>query len=650
MKRRHPALPPEVSRPWLLGAMVIWVCMAMFGTPNQHRLEGGPYEGPVTLRSDVYEGTYSNWAIGSTSHGRMLVDLGEETAGRGDTLTVRGTIEGEPGRAAGHAYAAVLDVGSVDAVTTSRFLPHRVGAWIRDEVDRRLRPYDDGRALLAGFLIGDTGRIRESDVEAMRRSGLAHFVAVSGSNVALFLGLLAVVAGPLALGPRRRAIVGLLGLPIYAAATRFEPSVLRASVMAGLALGGRLIGMVLEAWQLLALAVGVLVVVDPSLTGNVGFQLSVAATSGVLIGARWPARSLVGRALAITIAAQVAVAPLLLVHFGSVPLLSPVVNLVAAPLVTVATIGGAIGVAGVPFAIEPASWVANLVLVLARGASGWPQLGGLQLGFLLLGALLVARYRRIRPAASLAASSLAVVLLVVPASRLEPGHVVVLDVGQGDAILLNGGGGELALIDGGPDATLLLDRLHAYGVSELDLMVLTHPHADHATGLIGLIGHIHIGEVWADTAPHSTEAARSLFARLEDYGIAVTTPRVGQTSTLGALELTVLGPVRRYASPNDQSIVIEAAGRRRMLLAGDIETYAQADLDHVNADVLKVPHQGAATSDPGWLGSVGADLAVISVGPNQFGHPVDWVIETLEASGAVVRRTDLEGDVVVDLS
>jgi competence protein ComEC len=87
-----------------------------------------------------------------------------------------------------------------------------------------------------------------------------------------------------------------------------------------------------------------------------------------------------------------------------------------------------------------------------------------------------------------------------------------------------------------------------------------------------------------------------------------------------------------------------------MLLAGDIETFAQADLGNLRADVLKVPHQGGATSDAQWLSTVDAELAVISVGPNNFGHPAQWVIEILRDSGAEVRRTDEVGDVIVDLS
>jgi competence protein ComEC len=128
-------------------------------------------------------------------------------------------------------------------------------------------------------------------------------------------------------------------------------------------------------------------------------------------------------------------------------------------------------------------------------------------------------------------------------------------------------------------------------------------------------------------------------------------PPVGEKVMLGDLAIEVLGPLRRYASPNDQSIVLGVTGPtgRTLLLTGDIETFAQADLRGVTADILKVPHQGGATSNLEWLEEVDAGLAVISVGPNDFGHPSDEVIAVLEASGAEVRRTDIDGDIVVPL-
>jgi len=93
-------------------------------------------------------------------------------------------------------------------------------------------------------------------------------------------------------------------------------------------------------------------------------------------------------------------------------------------------------------------------------------------------------------------------------------------------------------------------------------------------------------------------------------------------------------------------IAVQAAGVTA-LLAGDIEVISQREIGPVRADILKVPHQGAATSDLEWLVAVGASVAVISVGPNDYGHPSSDVIAVLEESGATVLRTDRDGDVVV---
>ncbi|MPZ52015.1 MAG: hypothetical protein GEU79_04655 [Acidimicrobiia bacterium] len=119
---------------------------------------------------------------------------------------------------------------------------------------------------------------------------------------------------------------------------------------------------------------------------------------------------------------------------------------------------------------------------------------------------------------------------------------------------------------------------------------------------------------------------------------------------LGSIRIEVIAPKRRYASPNDQSVVLAVeAGARDLLLTGDVEEIAQEELPDLKADILKVPHQGAATSDPEWLQAIGADIAVVSVGPNDFGHPSPEMIDALRNGGARIRRTDLEGDVVVPL-
>ena len=646
----HPALPPPVSRPWLAVAGACFIAAFVYQSPDIRLLEDGRFEGTIVLRTDRTEGRFGYWAIAETEDGVVLVeDL--EVGGRGDRLVIVGDGRSKGGEAAGFRYGGVIDVARVASIEPSRFPPHVAGRWITSRVGDRLAPLEGGRALLAGFLVGDVSGVDEIDREAMRRSGLVHFVAVSGSNVALFLGILALVTAPLSLNPRFRAIIGLVALPAYAAATRFEPSVVRASVMAGLVLAGRLGGLVFEAWQVLSLAVVIVVISQPSITSSIGFQLSVLATSGVLVGSRWPLQgSRLARALVVTLGAQLAVAPLLLVHFETIPALSPLANLLAAPLVAAATLVGALGVIGVPLGVALAAWIADLVLLVARVGAAWPQLGPVAFGCTVVAGLVSARVGSLRPLVAVVVSGLLVFQLAWR-STPPPGSAVVLDVGQGDAILVDGGGGHRMLIDGGPDAVVLLDRLRGLGVTKLDVVVLTHVHADHATGLIGLLEHLPVGELWAAADPHQTPASQELFEVVGETGVEMVTPRTGSRVELGSLTVEVIGPVRRYASPNDQSIVLMVAGKERtMLLAGDIETFAQQDLTGLEADVLKVPHQGAGTSDPDWLRSVGAELAVVSVGPNQFGHPARWVIDLLEEEGAVVRRTDRDGNVVVELS
>ena len=607
---------------------------------GQRPLPGkGFFEGDVRLLTGISDGPYGKWALVDTDSGEMFLELNDGVeAIRGDLLHVEGVVSGD-GLEAETVTVATSEVNPLD----------RLGRSLRRSALERLEPLTEGRALLAGFLIGDTSGVDPADIEAMRRSGLSHFVAVSGSNVALFLLILALITGPLALGPTRRAVVGLLGLPVYAAVTAFEPSVLRASMMAGIALVGRLMGAILETWQLLAVAVVVLIVIDPGLTRSPALQLSVVATAGVIVGARWQTKSVLARALAVTVGAQAAVAPLLMIHFGSVPLMSPLVNLIAGPLVGLATAIGAIGLI-LPPLVDVASWLAGIVLLLARLASSWPQAELASILVVAIAGVVALMWASIRPVLMVAAL-VGFLAMVIPDGQPPHGSVVVLDVGQGDALLIHGGRGRFGLVDGGPDPVLLEQKLRSHGVTSLEFVVVTHVHQDHAGGIAGLVGRIPIGRIYESSAPHSSPAAAELFERAEGFGIEVVNSRVGREIVLERLLLIFEGPLRRYASPNDQSIVITVVGpRRTMLLSGDIETFAQAELEHLGADVLKVPHQGAGTSDPDWLAGVDADLAVISVGPNQFGHPVDWVIDVLESSGARVLRTDRDGDVVVDLS
>lgn len=590
----------------------------------------------------------------------LMVETGQ--AGKvaaGEVFETSGYLRRRPGRVGEAVYAARMWGGRLTRVSAAQGWAVAAGNGLRRRVQANLRSgSSDARALMAGLLIGDTSGLSAMHLGRLRRSGLSHFVAVSGGNVALFLGGLWLVMWPVATRPGIKALVGLVALAVFVVVTRWEPSVLRAALLAALVLTSRAIGFPLSGWAALGVASTLALLVSAELAHSVGFALSVAATSGVMVGARlsmgkrprWVWQTLVS-----ALAAQVAVAPLLLWVFGSLPLLSPLANLAAAPLVAVATgLGGIGALTGWQPLVWLAAAAAEGVLAVAGFLSPFPQLGWWGASAVVLVGLAAWRWPFIRKPMWATGLFLvvgmstfpALVQLVGPDRAIAPA-VVFLDVGQGDSILVLGT--EMTvLIDGGPDPVRLVEKLRGYRVTRVDLVVLTHPHADHVRGLEGIVEAIPVGAVWDASHPHQTPAYRLLSERIDEKGIKVYRPFPGQGLQAGELRIEVLGPLRRYQDVNDQSIVVLVdLGGTTFLMPGDIEEVAQGELGDISPDVLKVPHQGAATSDPGWLKQNAGSLAVISVGPNRYGHPAPWVEEVLAEGGAQVIRTDRYGDVIV---
>ena len=568
----------------------------------------------------------------------------------GSTVSVRGRLDPRPATVAGRPVAGVLVAEEVAEVGRPPVV-FRFADALRARIHDTYGTIDGpGADLVVGFLVGDIDDLSPVVAEELRWAGLSHYVAVSGSNVALFLVGWWVVTLPLSLHPATRWAVGLAGLAFFVIVTRWEPSVVRASVMAGMFLVARRAGIVLSGPAVLGLAVAATLLVVPSFATNLGFQLSVAATGGLLAGFSSGRRGGVAGALRATVSAQVAVAPLLLARVGSVPLVSPLANLVAAPLVSAATVAGAFGaVLGWEPVARSAAALAGLVAVVGRAAAPFPVLGWW--GFAgVVGLALGWRVRRLRPWVGVAV----VVVVAVGSFSAAVGRpgawVAFLDVGQGDAAIVRGPDGETILVDGGPDPVVLAAALRRHGIRRIDLLVVSHRHADHAVGLEAVVGRLPVGEVW-HPAHREWGALGPILDAIDAVGIARRTPEPGEVVALGSVRLEVLGPVRRYVSPNDESLVVKVTvGEAAVLFSGDIEVPAQHDLGPLPSVVLKVPHQGAATSDAGWLAASAGRVAVVSVGPNQFGHPVPWVLEALEAAGALVCRTDRGGDVVIDVA
>lgn len=570
----------------------------------------------------------------------------------GDQVMAEGLLRSMPDLVRGDPVAGRLSAESIEVVASSSNAFMAAGNLFRSRVATQLERLDGGAAaaLLAGFLIGDTSGLSKPDLESLRRAGLTHFVAVSGSNVALVLGAWWVVVAPLGAGTRWRAITGMLVLVVFVVATRWEASVVRAATMAALGLGGRVFGVPIDAWTALGGAVAILLTVSGDLAYDVGFQLSVLATSGVLAGVRIGAsRSprFLWSALAATVSAQAAVFPLLLLHFGTVPLMAPLANLVAAPLVTVATALGGIGVVvGWRLPMGAADLVAGAVLEVARVAGTWPQLGPLAAP-VIIGVIAVTWRSRLR-AVVLGALVVAGLTVSLPPAPPSTPTLTFLDVGQGDAILIRDPSGATALVDGGQDPAILMDGLRRYGVGRLDLVVATHGDADHVGGLADLEQSIDIGRFWHPQGQAISPLLRDIELAMEKRLVPVDEVAAGDRAQLGQFELRVLGPLRRYGAENDGSVVLWLASPgTTAMLPGDIGAVAQRELGPLRPDVLLVPHHGAATTDLDWLAENLRSVAVISVGPNSYGHPDSGVLDTIARSGVDLATTLADGDVSV---
>jgi competence protein ComEC len=230
------------------------------------------------------------------------------------------------------------------------------------------------------------------------------------------------------------------------------------------------------------------------------------------------------------------------------------------------------------------------------------------------------------------------------------------DVGQGDAALVTSPAGATILIDGGPDEDQVATYLAGLGVKRLDLVVASHPHADHVIGLPAVLARVPVGLVVDPGCPDASSLQADLDRAIADEGLPVEHPGTGASYQIGDLHIDVLSPNVCWTGTesdtnNDALVLMLSRGDDTVLFATEPEEPAQEWLldqgTPLAADVLKVPHHGAATSVPEFFQAVQAQVAVVSVGENDYGHPVPATLATIAATGAQVWRTDEHGTVTV---
>lgn len=594
----------------------------------------------------------------------------------GSTVTVRGTLAvPEPGS----DLAAMVRASGPPTLSAAPSWDQRAVARVHDALRAAVADRDPrARALVPALVVGDTGLVDATMEAEFRDAGLLHVMAVSGSNLTLLLAFL--LTGAKLLGLRGRALHGLtaVGVVVFVALCRTEPSVLRAAAMGTVALSALVAGAAdgpRRGLRSLSAAVLGLLVVDPWLSRSAGFVLSTAATAGIVLWAtpwadrmtRWAPRWL-AEAVCVPLAAQLATGPFAVSLSGSVSAVGLLANLAVGPFVGPATVAGfaaaGLGVVwpqGAVIVAWPAALAARIIAAIAATASAapgatlwWPPgaVGVVLLAVAGAVAVIAAPACLSRWWASLLMAVLMVSLVlrgpVRPGWPPQGWAVAVCDVGQGNAVVLASGPGEAVLVDTGDDATAVLGCLRQLGIQRLSLLVLSHLHADHAGALPQVLAQLPVMAVV--TAPGQYPETGTVPHLVSSAGDVV---RVGAVTWEALAPPSGRPPSSDPADENDGSLVGRASvGGLSMLLPGDLQADGQDRLLRAGADVratvLVVPHHGSRDQSRDFLRATGARLALVSVGiDNPYGHPHRQTLDTLTGLGMGIVRTDQGGHLAI---
>ena len=557
------------------------------------------------------------------------------------------------------------------------------------DITYRHHPSDDSAALLPALVDGDTRGQSSHLSSSLQQAGLGHVTAVSGANVAILFAALHFVLLRLRVSSRARLAIQVVALVVFVILARPTPSVVRAAVMAFIALLYWWIGWRRYGEVVVLVTVVFLLAVDPWLAVSWGFVLSVAATFAlVVLPSLWGTNqgNKAQQLLATAFAATLATIPLL-IAMGAQPTFASIpANVVADIFIAPATIAGFIclicaALAGLPLVggvFEFFASVSCFVGMLFARAIIWiaETLNRTSLstsvvsfsGFLAIAVVVTIAYR-LRHLAThrlLIVGLLALTVVITLIGRIENWtsqwplanwDVVACDVGQGDASIVRTGAHSALVIDSGGDAQLMDECLRNLEINVVDVFIASHFHADHVGGIAGLVQGRHVRKALLPPQQVPTSGYEAVQRNIANYSIA----RIGESGEVNSVKWKVLfvgspiGDTEDGSVINNSSIVILVTiHQRTILFTGDLEIEGQSQLmtqlGQLHVDVVKIPHHGSRFQAPAFASWLHPAIAWVSVGvDNPYGHPALETLNSYRATGAIVVATRDCGSVALRL-
>ena len=537
-----------LRRPLLLCfgvAVFASVFSAAASVASSRDVEAGAFEGEIRLASDPEFLSPGTRFLADSEHGRLEVWAWGSAGGRltrmlsGESAVVAGKLSELPESRDWLRRRGVVGRLSVSEVNSQGKAPphYRIANRIRGNLEQGAESLPRGeRALFTGMVYGDDRAQTAATADDFRAAGLTHLLAVSGQNVAFVL----LLARPLLFRfpIKVRWVLVLAVLFVFATVTRFEPSVMRATTMAAAAATAGMLGRNTSGRRTLAIAVTLLILWDPLLVYSLAFRLSLAASLGILfwserMAERMPGPRLLASAMAVTVAAQLAVSPLLISAFGGVPVAALPANLLAAPAAAPVMLWG---ITGGTLAGLAGGQLAAVLHWPTRGLIWWVssvaeamtrlKLGDLRavhvvvLGVVLVLVVLILQKRTMVVGAWCV---IAAVLLLPAVAQRTATPALTTGVGY-ESTLWSGGGADVLLLGSSENAERLLADVRSAGVSRLDLIVAKSGGTKSARTVEDLLGRHSSAAVWA---PEGHKMAQAV------------TPPENSMADIGALELFV---------------------------------------------------------------------------------------------------------------